>query len=152
MWRPALPEDSKAIIALCENLYAEDPADNPHAPKPVIAVTLTELFRNPQRGKAVVLQHGEVIGGFALLVAFWSNEFGGEIVIVDELYVVPACRRQGHATQLFSTLRTPGNLLWPNPPAAIFLEAHATNSHAQRFYKNLGFKQVHNLNFILSLE
>lgn len=152
MWRIAQPEDTVAIMALCAKLYAEDPSENPNSPPPIIEKTLAVLFAQPLRGKAVVLIQNHEICGYALLMAFWSNEFGGEIAIVDELYILPAFRQQGHATQLFTTLQTPTNLLWPNQPRAIFLEVRPSNQRAMAFYQCLGFKLHPNQNLVLCLE
>lgn len=149
MWRAAQPEDSAAIIDLCAKLYAEDPGENRYTPAPIILATLSELLSNPPRGRAVVLEQDEVICGYALLITFWSNEYGGEVVVVDELYVLPAFRQRGYASQLFAILRTPDNPLWPNRPGAIFLEVSPTNTRAMAFYSKLGFKLQSNRQLIL---
>jgi ribosomal protein S18 acetylase RimI-like enzyme len=152
MWKIAQPEDTAAIMALCANLYAEDPCEDPDSHQPIIEKTLAELFAQPLRGKAVVLVENGEVCGYALLMTFWSNEFGGEIIIVDELYVLPAFRQQGHATQLFTTLQTPNNLLWLNCPRAIFLEVRPGNQRAMAFYQRLGFKLHPNQNLVLCPE
>ncbi|WP_019868213.1 GNAT family N-acetyltransferase [Methylovulum miyakonense] len=152
MWRIAQQEDSAAIMALCANLYDEDPSQDPHSHQPIIEKTLAELFARPLRGKAVVLEQNGEICGYALLMAFWSNEFGGEIIIVDELYVMPTFRQQGHATQLFTTLQTPDNPLRSNNLGAIFLEVRPTNHRAMAFYQRLGFKLHPNKHLVLCPE
>jgi hypothetical protein len=32
--------------------------------------------------------------GYALLISFWSNELGGEVCNIDELFVAPVYRRR----------------------------------------------------------
>lgn len=64
-----------------------------HRGDPFIARTLEELTRHPERGEIVVLERsGQGPVGYAILVRFWSNEFRGEALILDELYVAPEAR------------------------------------------------------------
>jgi N-acetylglutamate synthase-like GNAT family acetyltransferase len=102
--------------------------------------TLAALRRDPHRGRAVVLDIQGQVSGYALLIAFWSNELGGDICEVDELFVAPEHRNQGHGTTLFSVI-VQGNL-WPAPIAAIVLGTTPDNATARRLYERLGFVSV----------
>src|SRR6187399_1134883 len=105
MWRAALELDDEAIVNLCLALNAEDPGSHP-VPAEYMRRTLQELRRAPARGRAVVLELNERVCGYALLISFWSNERGGEVCTIDELYVVPGQRGSGHATRLLQSLST----------------------------------------------
>lgn len=59
--------------------------------EPFIAKTFEELDAHPERGAIHVLEDPEP-AGYVILVGFWSNEFRGEALIVDELYVAPEQR------------------------------------------------------------
>lgn len=76
--------------------------------------------------------------GYCLLVSFWSNEFGGEVCIVDELYIMPAFRRQGLAKELLESLRDRSEL-WPTTAVAIGLEVSPTNTAARQLFERHGF-------------
>lgn len=136
-WRAAGSSDDDAIVAMYEALYAEDPG-----PEPVslerIGQTLARFGAFPERGRAVVLHADGPIVGYAFLIPFWSNELGGEICVIDELYVQPTWRGQGHATALIKALST-DNALWPGRPVALELEITPTNAKARALYERLGF-------------
>ncbi len=141
-WRPATPADDEAIVAMCLALDREDPG-----PRPVQAAqvrrTLATLRRQPVRGRAIVLEEGGAPAGYALLVSFWSNELGGEICNVDELWVAPPARGKGTATALLRSLQS-GHGPWPTIPVAIELEVSPRNERARALYRALGFEPYRN--------
>ena len=136
MWRIAQPPDDDSVVEMSLRLYSEDPGPVPVAAKNM-RTTLEVLRRAPGRGRAVVLDIQGQVSGYALLIGFWSNEIGGEICEVDELYVVPERRNRGYGSSLFTAI-TQGNL-WPGPMAAIVLGVTPDNVAAQRLYERLGF-------------
>src|SRR4051812_34105455 len=85
---------SDEIVAMMAGLYAEDapaqPVNASHFP-----LTLRTLVANPSRGRVIVFRTGSEICGYALLIPYWSNEFGGTLVFIDELFVKPASRNLG---------------------------------------------------------
>jgi ribosomal protein S18 acetylase RimI-like enzyme len=139
VWRIAQLADDDSIVEMCQRLYAEDPG-----PLPVGAgnmrATLTALRRDYARGRAVVLDIEGEVSGYALLIGFWSNELGGEICEVDELFVMPENRNRGYASSLFTAIAQ-GDL-WPAPIAAIRLGVTPNNTAARRLYERLGFAAV----------
>jgi ribosomal protein S18 acetylase RimI-like enzyme len=118
------------------DLYREDPGPEPVDPDHIRA-TLAFLGREPSRGRAVVLG-GNL--GYALLIAFWSNELGGEVCQVDELFVRPEHRSRGFGRSLFDAIER-GDV-WPSPPVAIALGVTPNNARARRLYEAVGFEAV----------
>jgi GNAT superfamily N-acetyltransferase len=137
MWRLAGPEDDDSLVEMCLQLYDEDPGGLPVRPENMRA-TLRALRREPCRGRAVALEIESQISGYALLIAFWSNELGGHICEVDELFVVPERRSQGHGKALFDAISE--DHLWPTPIVGIALGVTADNVRARRLYERLGFR------------
>jgi GNAT superfamily N-acetyltransferase len=80
------------------------------------------------------------LAGYALLIPFWSNELGGSICEVDELFVIPERRSQGHGTALFEAIAN--GVLWPTAVVGIALGVTPDNSRARRLYERLGFAAV----------
>jgi ribosomal protein S18 acetylase RimI-like enzyme len=87
-----------------------------------------------------VLDVGQQILGYALLMAYWSNEFGGEACAIDELYVGHDYRSRGHGAALVQDVER-GDV-WPTPFAAIALGVTPGNTRARQLYERLGFAAV----------
>ena len=138
MWRPASVADDDVIARMCQALDAEDPGPAP-IPEAHARRTLAALRAQPWRGCAVVLELGGRAAGYALLVSVWSNELGGEVCVIDEMYVDPAARGQGHGTRLVRALAS-GEVPWAGQAVALALEVIPGNERARRLYERLGFE------------
>ena len=137
MWRTAAPADDDAIVTSSLALYVEDPT--PEQPQPdarSVRRTLAALRAEPLRGRAVVLDLGGDVCGHAFLISFWSNELGGDVCTIDELYVAPRARGAGHATALLEELAR--GRRYPNA-VALQLEVTPQNARAHALYRRLGF-------------
>ena len=146
MWRIAKPVESETIVQMCRALNQEDPCQDP-VPDENMRRTLRTLQEEPARGRALVLELDSQIHGYALLITFWSNELGGEVCFIDELYVGKASRGQGHGTALVRALTewtVDGPRIWPYRPTVVELEVSPDNARARELYSSLGFKQVRN--------
>ena len=139
MWRLAQPADDNSVVEMCLQLYREDPGLSP-VPAQHMRATLAELRRVPYRGRAVVLEVQAQPSGYALLIAFWSNELGGGVCAVDELFVAPEHRSQGYGKSLFTAIEQ--GELWPTPIVAIALGVTPGNVRARRLYERLGFTAI----------
>jgi GNAT superfamily N-acetyltransferase len=146
-WRISQPDEDDRIVDMCLALNREDPG-----PQPVrveqIRSTLMELRANPLRGRVAVLELDGRVEGYAFLITYWSNELGGEICNIDEVYVRPDRRGSGHGRALVQALLA-GNSVWPGHPAAIALEVSPTNEQAHAFYSRLGFIRSPNFQMLL---
>jgi ribosomal protein S18 acetylase RimI-like enzyme len=98
-----------------------------------------DCAKSPHRGRALVCEVDGRPAGYALLISFWSNELGGEVCNIDELFVAPEYRGRGLATDLFTMLTANEQSLWPTKPAALALEVSPTNIRARALYERLGF-------------
>ena len=141
-WRAAIESDDDAILELCRRLYEEDPSP---APVPIAhtARTLSALREEPLRGRAVVLAGARRVFGYALLIAFWSNELGGETCEIDELYVAAEQRSRGFGSALLRSIAD-GSGPWPRRPIALGLQVTPDNERAKALYVSLGFRERKN--------
>jgi GNAT superfamily N-acetyltransferase len=139
MWRAATGRDDDVLVALSLRLHREDPGPSPIDARQV-RETLATLRREPWRGRAVVLDVGGQVVGYALLVSYWSNELGGEVCAIDELFVAADHRGRGHGSRLIETAGR--GALWPAPAVALALGTTPANAGARRLYERLGFRVV----------
>jgi GNAT superfamily N-acetyltransferase len=139
MWRTARPDEDESIVEMCLELNREDPGDEPVHPEQVRR-TLATLRKEPYRGRAVVLDIDSKPGGYALLISFWSNEIGGELCEIDELFVAKEHRGKGHGSSIFEKIAS--GELWGKKPIAMSLGTMPNNSRARRLYESLGFSAM----------
>jgi len=138
MWRPAHPSDDASIISMSLALFREDPSTHPMTAER-IERTLEAFREDAARGRAVVFEAEGGLAGYALLTSFWSNEWGGRVCLIDELYLSPAQRGAGHGTELIEQLAAKSGL-FPGDYVALGLEVTARNARAKALYERLGFK------------
>ncbi len=84
-------------------LHSEDEAASP-VDQSRFPLTIDFFLANPSQGRIVLFEEGAALRGYALLVPYWSNEFGGTLVVVDELFVTPMARNRGIARTFFRFL------------------------------------------------
>lgn len=142
IWRQARRDDDDSIAAMSLELYVDDPPTRAVS-EAQIRATLDRLRQQPIRGCAVVLDHDGRCVGYAFLISFWSNELGGEICTIDELYVIAEWRSQGSGTALVRSLEA--GELWPVRPVALELEVSPGNTRALALYDRLGFRVKRNV-------
>ncbi len=75
--------------------------------------------------------------GYIIVTFGWSVEFGGLDGFIDELYIRPAVRGRGVATEVLISLP---NALAEAGLRALHLEVDRTDSAAQKLYQKTGFR------------
>jgi ribosomal protein S18 acetylase RimI-like enzyme len=135
MWRAATPADDDTIVSMCLALNVDDPGIVAVTPEQVRR-TLAKLREEPVRGRAVVCETEHCVVGYALLISLWSNELGGEVVHIDELFVEHNSRGRGLATDLIENLAGGER----SGLAALVLEVSPHNERAKILYERLGFR------------
>ena len=127
--------DYREITGLIQALYAEDPDGEPISVEKIKS-TFKRFLSYPESGTILVFQLGEKIIGYALIVQYWSNEYGGNILVLDELYIKTEFRSLGIGTKFIGYLKEnkPFNMV------AMELEVAPYNIRANKLYTELGFE------------
>jgi ribosomal protein S18 acetylase RimI-like enzyme len=125
-----------ALLAMMRALYTEDEAASP-VDQSRFALNVELLVAQPFRGRVVLLIEDATICGYALLIPYWSNEFGGTLLYIDEMFVMPAARGRGIGRRFFRHLDDTR----PFDAVALALEVSPSNTRARRLYESLGFDQ-----------
>ncbi len=74
--------------------------------------------------------------GYALLLKSYSQEAGGRVIWIDELFILPAYRSHGLGSEFFRYLEQ-------NVPAASYrLEIEPENTRARALYERLGYRPL----------
>lgn len=101
--------------------------------------TIQHLISHPDHGSFRCMYLNEVLVGYTILINYWSNEYGGIIVFIDELYIKPSFRNQGFGSLFLKTLESK----FPNINT-FALEVSPANKHAIHLYLKNGFVQNKN--------
>ena len=136
-------EDSIEVMNMMMDLYKED-ASGPVITPQKIHNTLKELIRKKEKGKIIVFKKDGNIIGYGIIIFFWSNQYGGDIIVFDELYIKPPWRNNGIATAYFRYVFKE----YVENVVAFKLEVTVDNNRARALYERLGFELAHDLTMI----
>jgi GNAT superfamily N-acetyltransferase len=135
------------LLAMMQGLYAEDP---PSVPIDVsrFPATIETLLAEPARGTILLFEQAGRTCGYAILIPYWSNEYAGTILYVDELFVVRPARNHGIAHHFFEHLAKTK----PFDAIALALEVSPANERAHRLYASVGFTRRRNETLLRRLD
>jgi len=49
--------------------------------------TIRFLLAHPNHGRIILMFDDQNVAGYSIIIQHWSNEYGGTILLIDELYV-----------------------------------------------------------------
>lgn len=116
-------------------LYREDPPATGQVNRDQFVRTIDRFLNQPECGTILLLQFDDRNCGYAILVPYWSNEYGGTLLFLDELFVQSECRNRGIGTAFLNRLKQD----CPPDTIRICLEVSDRNAKARRLYQSLGF-------------
>jgi len=97
--------------------------------------TFQEVVSSSPYAKAYILEDAERIAGYALISLTYSNEVGGMVVWIEELYLRQQWQGRGLGSEFLDFIRH------EFPAAKRFrLEVTETNKRAQELYLHKGYK------------
>ncbi|AXT25821.1 N-acetyltransferase [Ruegeria sp. AD91A] len=132
--RLARPEDLDRLMALVTAFHTEAGlAQDPDQ----IRNALAPLLEGIPHGCVYLIGPGRAPLGYIILSFGWSVEFGGMDGFVDEIYIRPAVRGRGIATEVLLALP---KALSEAGLTALHLEVDRNNEAAQNIYLRTGFK------------
>jgi ribosomal protein S18 acetylase RimI-like enzyme len=126
-----------------KSLYRETSIKTPISDKN-INKTFSKLLHNPEKGRILILEKEKQIVGYCLLVNFWSNEYGGTVVIIDEIYIKHEFRGKNIGTSLIKSLIKNKFM----KAVVLQLEVKPSNIKVIKVYKKIGFKLSKNTHLI----
>ncbi|MFU0832229.1 MAG: GNAT family N-acetyltransferase [Oscillospiraceae bacterium] len=137
MIRKIIPSDRGEYIKMAEDFYSSDAVCH-RIPSSNFESTFTELMRSQVYAEAYVFEYRDKIAGYALLAKTFSQEAGGMVVWIEELYVKPEFRGHGLGQEFFEYLKDH----LPKNTKRLRLEVTKGNQRAASFYRQLGFQDL----------
>lgn len=132
--RLARPEDLDRLLALVSAFHAEQGIEQDADQR---RDALLPLLEGIPHGCVYLIGPGRAPLGYIILTFGWSVEFGGMDGFVDEVYIRPAVRGRGIATEVLLDLP---KALAEAGLTALHLEVDRKNESAQKLYLRTGFK------------
>ena len=126
------------VLRMMRELYEADGHDLSVNPDKFPS-TIDYMLADPSRGRIVLFTDGAVLRGYALLVPFWSNEWGGVVLLLDELFVDRESRGRGIAKSFLKYLERER----PFDAVVVALEVSSANTRARALYEAVGFTDRH---------
>ena len=126
------------VLRMMHDLYDTDALDRNVDPARFPA-TIDRLLAEPSRGRMLLFMRDGVLAGYALLIPYWSNEFGGTVLLVDEILVEKRFRGRGIGRAFFAFITAAP----PFEAVAVALEVSPKNPRARALYESMGFDERH---------
>jgi GNAT superfamily N-acetyltransferase len=118
------------LVAIMRALYSEDEGGS-NVDLSRFPLNIAFLIAHPSRGRIVVFSVVGLLRGYALLIPYWGNEFGGTLLFVDEMFVIPEARNRVIGRSFFRFLEEQR----PLDAIAVALEVSPRNTAARRHYE-----------------
>lgn len=137
MIREIKSDDKIDFIKMCMDFYNTDGVDHV-IPISNVEKTFNLLMKVSDFAKAYVYEKNNQIAGYILLAFTYSNEAGGIVVWLEEIYVKSDFRSQGIGSELIDFVIEK----YKNKVARFRLEITDSNNSARKLYLSKGFKYL----------
>lgn len=132
---PLVREDIPTFAKMVVQLYVDDPSSTVMTIERATAQA-ARMLDAPAQVSPFLLRRGELVLGYVVLVPFFSNEYGGLIGVVDELFVRSEFRGKGFGGQALELAKAVAAARgW----VRLTLETNAANARARALYERQGF-------------
>ena len=95
-------ETDREVLFAMEKEFYEGPACDHTVPEENFEATLKECLRSRQYARMLMLEDETGVVGYFNMSLTWSNEAGGQTVLLEELFFKPEARGKGYGTKVFA--------------------------------------------------
>ena len=134
MIRPITFADRQRYIAMCKEFYGGDAVLHPVPENYFQRIFDALMEQTPYAAAYIIEQNGET-AGYALLAKSFSQEAGGIVIWIEELYIRPQFQGHGLGTAFFRFLEEQND----GTVKRYRLEYEPDNVRGAALYRRLGF-------------
>lgn len=134
-YQPYTAANHTDFTKLVIGLYDHSPEGQPMTMEKINA-TIDYFGKHPDKGSIILFFSQDEVVGYSILIPYWSNEYGGLVLFVDELFVRQDCRNQRIGSDFLQYLLQKK----AHGFKAILLEVFPSNTRAYEFYTRNGFE------------
>ena len=144
MIRKILPQDRQLYLTMTQEFYNSDAVLH-KVDISYMESTFQEMMRSEDYVLGYILEYEGQPAGYAQLSKTFSQEVGGTVILVEELYVRPEYRSHGLGSEFFKFLKDgPGK-----NARRLRLEVTHSNKRAISLYERMGFEQLDYIQMVL---
>ena len=145
MIRKILHDDKTEYIKMAEDFYSSPAVLSP-VPKSHFEITFDELMKGSAFTEGFIFECDKKIAGYGLIAKTFSQEAGGIVIWIEEIYVKEDYRNKGLGSEFIEYVKD-------NIPAKRYrLETEPENLKAQQLYKRHGFSHLEYKNYSLEVK
>lgn len=137
MIRKIQEQDKEKFIAMANEFYHSNAVLH-SIPEDYIQRTFHEIMSGSPYAAAYVYESNGKIAGYVLLAFTYSNEAGGMVMWIEEIYILPQYQGLGFGKEMFAFLETE----YEDKVARIRLEVEDSNRRAVDLYRRIGFADL----------
>lgn len=130
------PRDSAVLEQMALDFYEEDQGMEKMSIEKV-KMTIDSLTNHTDRWDILMIEADWEIIWYSLLINFWSNEFWGNVLYIDELFILPSFRWNGIGTGFIKYIIDSKF----NNRVCIQLLVSPHNEKAKKLYQRIWFRQ-----------
>ena len=143
MIRKYCNEDRESVLKMMREFYSS-PAVLHKIPEDNYSKTIDEAEKRSPYLDIFILEYAGQTAGYALTAYTYSNEAGGNVVWIEEIYVLPEFQGKGIGGEFINYIKNGyGDF------ARIRLEVEESNDGATRLYKREGFEELAYCQYII---
>ncbi len=137
-------KDKDEYIKMATDFY-NSPAVLSPIPSENFQLTFNELMNSSTYAEGFIFEASGEAAGYGLIAKTFSQEAGGMVVWIEEIYVKEAYRGKGLGSEFISFIK---NRI---PAKRYRLETEPDNYKAQQLYKRHGFESLEYINFSIDV-
>ena len=137
MIRPITSNDYQEYLSMATEFYNSDAVLHP-IPESYIEKTFYEFTTSNTYAQGYLFEYEGEPAGYALLAKTYSQEAGGIVIWIEELYVRPRYQNKGIGREFFDYL----DKITYDSVARLRLEVEDDNKKAIALYERLGFNPL----------
>jgi len=129
-------EDESTFLKLCRQFYSSNATVKGYHEE-TARKTFERVIDHHENlwGLFIIREETNTPIGYSLITSYWCNEEGGNVLVLDELYIDPDDRHQGYATKFMDWIQAN----FKKDAVAITLEVLTSNQNACSLYSKEGF-------------
>lgn len=137
MIRKITPADRQSYLEMVDDFYNSDAVCH-SVDSANFERTFDELMRSDTYAEGYFFEADGAVSGYALLAKTFSQEAGGIVIWVEEIYIKPSFRGRGQGKEFLNGIIS----RLGHGVSRIRLEVSACNSRAVKLYRSLGFTDL----------